>query len=135
MEPIELAGCIIVDDYDRILLLHRYTSQPGQWELPGGKVEEEELPESAAVRELAEELGVKVELLKQVGISNFEQNGGVYKYYWFSAKVAAGTPAIMEADKFDELDYFDYEDLASLSLSLNMYELLDRILSGEVVLS
>jgi 8-oxo-dGTP diphosphatase len=48
------------------VLAARRTAPPataGRWELPGGKVEAEESPEAALVREVAEELGCRVELL------------------------------------------------------------------------
>jgi len=58
-----VAGLIIGDD-QRILITQRRADQPMglQWEFPGGKVEPGEAPVAALVRELAEELGVKVEV-------------------------------------------------------------------------
>jgi 8-oxo-dGTP diphosphatase len=135
MEPITLAGCIIIDEYDRLLLLHRGVGERTQWELPGGKVEEDEALEHAAIRELHESLGVNVRLIRQAGMATFEQAGQLYQYHWFEAKIVFGEPTVMELNRHDDFDYFDIEDMASLSLSLNMYELLDRILSGEVVLA
>jgi 8-oxo-dGTP diphosphatase len=56
-----VAGLIIGDD-DRVLITQRRADQalPLQWELPGGKVEPGEAPAAALVRELQEELGVRV---------------------------------------------------------------------------
>lgn len=52
---------------DGRLLAARRTSPPeaaGRWELPGGKVEPGESPAAALVREIAEELGCGVTLLR-----------------------------------------------------------------------
>ncbi|HRC56584.1 MAG: (deoxy)nucleoside triphosphate pyrophosphohydrolase [Myxococcales bacterium] len=55
---------LIRDDQQRILLTRRRPDQslPNFWEFPGGKIEPGESPEVALARELAEEIGVTVEL-------------------------------------------------------------------------
>lgn len=59
---IVVAGALVRGD-GRVLLQQRapHQSMPGLWEFPGGKVEPGETPEAALVRELAEELGVKID--------------------------------------------------------------------------
>jgi 8-oxo-dGTP diphosphatase len=58
-----VAACVLVDRQDRVLITRRPEGKPlaGLWELPGGKVEADETPEHALIRELKEELGVAVE--------------------------------------------------------------------------
>ena len=58
-----VVAAALVDADGRILLQQRAPGRAmaGLWEFPGGKVEPEERPEVALVRELAEELGIKVE--------------------------------------------------------------------------
>ena len=131
---IRVAGCVILDDYGRMLLLHRNTPRLTQWELPGGKIEEGESAAEAAVREMAEELGVEVRLTKPLGVGMFEEGENEYEYAWFQAVVTGADPMLNETDKFDDLDYFEVEDLMSLALSPNMLVLFDKIMSGDVAL-
>ena len=57
-----VVACALLDGRGRLLLAKRPLGAPmaGLWEFPGGKVEANETPEKALVRELAEELAIKV---------------------------------------------------------------------------
>lgn len=67
-EPIQqkkivtVVAAALVRSDKRILLARRPEGKPmaGLWELPGGKLEQGEIPEAALVRELQEELAINV---------------------------------------------------------------------------
>jgi len=61
--PVVLVVAVALVDADgRVLLAQRPEGKPmaGLWEFPGGKVQADETPESALIRELKEELGIDV---------------------------------------------------------------------------
>ncbi len=61
--PIVLVAAVALVDRDgRVLIARRPEGKPmaGLWEFPGGKVDANETPETALIRELDEELGIQV---------------------------------------------------------------------------
>ncbi len=122
---INLAGGILKDNEGRVLLLHRNTLKLRQWELPGGKIEENEKPSEAAIRELGEELGVCVSIINYFGNQEFVENGNIMNYYWYECVIIHGIPRIME-NKFDMLKFWRVSELENMyeELSPNMKNLL-----------
>ena len=101
--PWLVVGAAVVDDLERptTLLAARRTEPAtlaGGWELPGGKVEPGESPIEALHRELAEELGVEVE----VGLELTGPDGDGwpmpprYRMRVWRVRVVRGVPAQIE---------------------------------------
>ena len=70
-----VAAVILTDEAGKILICKR--GEGGScaflWEFPGGKVEEGESPEQAAVRECKEELGLDITLGEVFSTPEFDQ--------------------------------------------------------------
>lgn len=66
------ATVYVVDDDHRFLLL--WHGKLRRWMPPGGHVEENELPEDAAIRECKEETGLDVEIIDAEHIDLYENN-------------------------------------------------------------
>ena len=63
MKLLLVVAAALVDTDGRVLIAQRPQGKAlaGLWEFPGGKVDPGERPETALIRELDEELGIKVE--------------------------------------------------------------------------
>lgn len=64
MKPINVVCALILDPSGNILACQRslITSHPGKWELPGGKIEQNETPTNAIIREIKEELDTDIHI-------------------------------------------------------------------------
>jgi 8-oxo-dGTP diphosphatase len=78
------ATAIIIMPEDKILLIKRSTPPfIGYWALPGGRAEPGEAVEQTIVREVKEETGLDVAIIRKVGEyhEEGEENGYRYDYY------------------------------------------------------
>lgn len=67
----------ILEANGRVLICRRRADQPHplKWEFPGGKIEGDETPEAALIRELREELGIEAEAPEEITRYEFAYPG------------------------------------------------------------
>jgi len=132
--PHVVVGALV--DIDRILLGHRSPSRrwyPDVWDLPGGHVEQGETEGEALVRELNEELDVRVLERDLVAVARLHLRSGgeadVTLGVW-RVRRWQGTPRNRCLDEHDLLGWFTAGDLAGLALAHADYEpLLQELLT------
>jgi UPF0271 protein len=85
----------------RVLLTRRSPrmSMPGKWEFPGGKVEAGEEPRDALAREIAEELGLTVEIGERLGRGTALHAGRRIVLDVFAARRTAGELRLQEHEE------------------------------------
>ncbi|MFF4601705.1 (deoxy)nucleoside triphosphate pyrophosphohydrolase [Streptomyces sp. NPDC001339] len=101
------------------LLAARRSAPPalaGRWELPGGKVEDDETPEQALARELREELGVEAAVAERIPGEWVLRPGYVLRVW--TARLVSGTPRpLQDHDQLrwllpgeeDQVDWLDQD--------------------------
>lgn len=133
---VQLAGCIILDPQGRLLLMHRHTPERTQWETPGGTIDPGEEPEFTAVRELKEELGVDVEIVRELGRQDFTEDEKGMSYAWYLSKIVGGEVELLEPLWYDEFRYFSWDEAKAMNdlLSANAKNLIAAYFAKEFVL-
>lgn len=111
---VKVVAAVIENEQNEILCALRSPdmSIPNMWEFPGGKVEENEDIFTALEREIDEELGCKVETIKEVFNDNtHEYETFIINLISIKCKVVEGTPTPREHSK---LIWLKRENLNSL---------------------
>jgi ADP-ribose pyrophosphatase YjhB (NUDIX family) len=112
---VDVRGAVFRDD--GALLLVRETADAGRWTLPGGWADVNETPVQCAVREVREESGFEVEVLKLAAVYDRDRHGHVpphafhvYKLL-FVCKVTGG--AARPGLETSEVRFFTIDELPS----------------------
>jgi len=107
-------GAVILNDKAEILLLLR--NKPPEknfWSIPGGSVEFLETIEDAVIREVEEEIGLKIEIERLLGVTNhiLEQENSHWVSPVFLAKIISGEVRNIEPSKHLDIGWFPLADL------------------------
>lgn len=104
---------VIIEKNGKYLLVRRVDEEKkehwGNWECPGGKLEENETFEDAAIRESKEETNLKIEIVKRV--KELGKNGEI------DAVVFLGKPKsnkVKISKEHSEFNWFTYDELKKL---------------------
>ncbi len=124
----EAAGGLVFNELNELLLIERL----GVWDLPKGKLEKNETPENAAVREVEEECGINNLILKNLVCKSYhtyilKNNKILKRTYWYEMKTNYSgqlTPQTEESITKVEWKNFD----KTMIDTLNTYESIKEVL-------
>ena len=110
---------VIYDAQSRVLLVRQ--TADSRWSTPGGTVEPEETPATAVVREVHEETGLEVSIVRLLGVFGGPHfivqypNGDRSQYVSavFECAVVGGSP-VANGDETDQLTYAGPSEFARL---------------------
>ena len=96
---------IIFDNSNRVLLCHR--NDYDLWNLPGGKLESKESPWEGVIREVKEETGLDIDVIRIVGVYSKPQKNEIV--FSFLCENIGGE--IILNEEANEIQYFDIDNL------------------------
>jgi 8-oxo-dGTP diphosphatase len=122
----------VIERGGRVLVGQRKPTgqHPLKWEFPGGKVEVEENPEAALVRELSEELGVRARIDGEITRYEFQYAGRTRILLIFYRVVDfEGEPQNLD---FEQLRWVEREQLGELDFLEGDVDFVRRYSTGPV---
>jgi ADP-ribose pyrophosphatase YjhB (NUDIX family) len=124
---IPCVGGVVIDAAGRLLVVQRRNEPArGLWSLPGGRIEPGESAEAAVVREVAEETGLCIDVIREVGsVERDAPGGGVYVIRDFLAVDASGQEPTAGDDALDAR-FVTPDELRALATSPGLFEALEE---------
>ena len=100
-------GAAIVSEGKLLLVKRKRAPEAGCWNLPGGKVDFGERVEDAIRREIAEEVGLAIELVRPLGLVEMI---GIDDQHWVSpvhlARIVSGEAQNREPEKLEAVRWW-----------------------------
>lgn len=127
--------CAIILRESEILAVQRgpLSPHPWKWEFPGGKTDQDETTEQCIIREIEEELSIKVEVITQLASVEFDYGSNPIRLVPLVCKIIEGQIYLTEHVALrwltpDELETLDWS-AADKALILKNWERL-KLLAG-----
>ena len=128
MKTIQVVAAIIKKD-ERIFATQRGTGEfQGGWEFPGGKIEPGETPQRALIREIMEELDVKIKVNELFEIVEYDYPNFHLTMHCFWCEVISGDLILKEHQDAKWLTKKELDSVEWLPADLGLIEKLKRML-------
>ena len=96
-----VAGILQKDDKILIARKKEGKSLAGYFEFTGGKMEDGETPEESLIRELMEEMDIKIKVNRYVGESIYDYGNLVSSLKGYLAEILEGEITLIDHDKYE----------------------------------
>ena len=106
-------GVLVRRGHEVLLLRRSNVHGSGTWSTPGGHLDPGETPETCAVREVREEVGIDVDGVRFLGVTNdvFHAERRHYITVWMEADFRAGQARVVAAHEMSEVRWFPADAL------------------------
>ncbi len=112
---IRVTGILIEDD--KILLVKQKVSEKRNWSLPGGKLEQGETLEQGIIREMKEETGLDIEIIKMLYLCDVSASSNTLLHITFLLKRVGGEIEL-PSNKYENNPIFEVRFVALDDLKL-----------------
>ena len=111
--PLVGTGVFVMKDGKFVVIRRKSSHGKGAWGLVGGHLEYGESFEECAAREVREEVGLEIENVSVLGLTNtvFEDERKHYVTVFLKSDYAAGNAELMEPEKHDALRWVSWDEM------------------------
>ena len=124
LKVIRVAAAVIRSDNKILATARGYGEMKGGWEFPGGKIEPDETPEEALVREIREELDTEIEVGELIDTIEYDYPKFHLSMDCFWCSIVSGELTLREAEA---ARWLTKEDLNSVNWLMADVTLIPKI--------
>lgn len=122
----------VIREKDKIFATARgYGEFKGQWEFPGGKIEQGETPQDALKREIKEELATEIEVGELIHTIEYDYPTFHLSMDCFWCSVKKGTLTLLEAEAAKWLTKDSLRSVQWLPADLELIDRIERAMTEE----
>jgi len=112
--PVDCVGVICIRGQEVLIIQRGTAPRKGEWSIPGGRIEDGEREEDAALRELFEETGVKAKLGPKIATIPALFEGYNYRLHDYAAIWESGEP--QAGDDAAQAKFVSLSEIPSLKM-------------------